>query len=557
MTADKNPSAIKARHAKGVASSQKKLFFSGVLILTFSNIVIKIIGLLFKIPITNIIGDEGMGYFNLTYVIYVWFYQISTSGLPTAVSLLTSESRAKGNIREVRRIFRISLILFIVIGLVGMLIMMIGSGMFARMMASPEIDWCIIAIAPTLFFICISSSIRGYFQGYQNMFPTAVSQLIEALGKMILGILFAAYGIKAGFPLPTVAALAISGLTIGAFGGMVFLVISRLDFKDTVYDAEYLTPRSSSMPMQSPKQLLTSLAVIAIPITLAASMPSLTSLLDAAIIVRCLESAGFIHTEAVEIYGNYTSEAIPMFNLPPVLIYPISYSLIPLLTASISSRDKEGSEQMARAAIRAVFIIIAPCALGMAAMSEPILKMFYRASSAEQAAPLLTLLAPAAMFVGLLSITNAILQSYGFERKPIISMVLGSVVKLILSAVLVSQHSIGIKGAPIGTFICYLTIAACNFYFLKKHVGMSMKILVSLIKPLIAAAVCAVSAVLIHRVLYALHPGRIAALAAIFCAAVVYFVAILLMKTITKEELELMPKGKKIYALLKKANLVV
>ena len=104
-----------------------------------------------------------------------------------------------------------------------MLIMMIGSGMFARMMASPEIDWCIIAIAPTLFFICISSSIRGYFQGYQNMFPTAVSQLIEALGKMILGILFAAYGIKAGFPLPTVAALAISGLTIGAFGGMVFL----------------------------------------------------------------------------------------------------------------------------------------------------------------------------------------------------------------------------------------------------------------------------------------------------------------------------------------------
>lgn len=424
-------------------------------------------------------------------------------------------------------------------------------------MASPEIDWCIIAIAPTLFFICISSSIRGYFQGYQNMLPTAVSQLIEALGKMILGILFAAYGIKAGFPLPTIAALAISGLTIGAFGGMVFLVIARLDFKDTVYDAEYLTPESGSMPMQSPKQLLTSLAVIAIPITLAASMPSLTSLLDGAIIVRCLESAGFIHTEAIEIYGNYTSEAIPMFNLPPVLIYPISYSLIPLLTASISSKDKEGSAQMARAAIRAVFVIIAPCALGLAAMSEPILKMFYRASSAEMAAPLLTLLAPAALFVGLLSITNAILQSYGYERKPIISMVLGSVVKLILSAVLVSQHSIGIKGAPIGTFVCYLTITACNFYFLKKDVGMSMKILISLIKPLIAAGICAASAILFHRLFTALHPGRIAVLAAICGAAVVYFIAILLMKTITKEELELMPKGKKIYALLKKANLVV
>ena len=484
-------------------------------------------------------------------MIYVWFYQISTSKVCRRRYRWTSESCAKGNIREVRRIFRISLILFIIIGLVGMLVMMIGSGMFARMMASPEIDWCIIAIAPTLFFICISSSIRGYFQGYQNMLPTAVSQLIEALGKMILGILFAAYGIKAGFPLPTIAALAISGLTIGAFGGMVFLVIARLDFKDTVYDAEYLTPESGSMPMQSPKQLLTSLAVIAIPITLAASMPSLTSLLDGAIIVRCLESAGFIHTEAIEIYGNYTSEAIPMFNLPPVLIYPISYSLIPLLTASISSKDKEGSAQMARAAIRAVFVIIAP-APGLAAMSEPILKMFYRASSAEMAAPLLTLLAPAALFVGLLSITNAILQSYGYERKPIISMVLGSVVKLILSAVLVSQHSIGIKGAPIGTFVCYLTITACNFYFLKKDVGMSMKILISLIKPLIAAGICAASAILFHRLFTALHPGRIAVLAAICGAAVVYFIAILLMKTITKEELELMPKGKRFTLCLKR-----
>jgi len=184
------------------------MFFSGVLVLTIANLLIKVIGLLFKIPITNIIGDEGMGYFNAAYTIYTWFYMISTAGLPVAVSVMISKGRTSGNFKEVKKIYKITMLLFVAIGLVGMLLMIFLSKSFADVMGSRSIYLSIIAIAPTLFFICISSAVRGYFQGYQNMFPTAVSQIIEALGKLILGILFANYAISKGYDLPMVAAYA-------------------------------------------------------------------------------------------------------------------------------------------------------------------------------------------------------------------------------------------------------------------------------------------------------------------------------------------------------------
>ena len=536
--------------------NQKNLFFSGVLILTFSNILIKVIGLLFKIPITNIIGDEGMGYFNLTYVIYVWFYQISTSGLPTAVSVMTSEARAKGNVGEVKRIFRVSLTMFLVIGLAGMLIMMIGSHGFAALMASPAVNWCIIAIAPTLFFICISSAIRGYFQAYQNMAPTAVSQIIEAVGKMALGIIFALYGMACGYPLPTVAALAIAGLTIGAFAGMVYLVLSKLCFRSEIYDAEYINPESDKMAVRTSGKLLGSLAGIAIPITIAASMPSLTSLLDGTIIVRCLETAGMLHTKAVAAYGNYTALAIPMFNLPPVLIYPISYSLIPLLKATITRGNREEVERITNAAIRTVMLIITPCAFGLSAMAEPILLMLYRRDSAVQAAPLLSVLAPACMFVGLLSITNAILQSHGYERKPIISMLIGSVVKLGASVILVSRPAIGIYGAPIGTVLCYLTIAVCDFYFLKKYAGVSLRVLGGIIKPMISGIGAGASARLVYQLLLDFLPGRLCTVIGIMTAVAVYVILILFLRGFTKDELELIPKGERIYNVMHRLKLM-
>ena len=538
--------------------TRSKLFFSGVMILTVSNIIIKAIGLLFKIPITNIIGDEGMGYFNLTYVIYVWFYMISTAGLPIAVSVMISESRAKGNIREVKSIFRITLLLFITIGFFGMSVMIFGSKVFAAIMATPPIYLSIIAIAPTLLFICVSSAIRGYFQGYQFMLPTAVSQIIEALGKLILGILFALYAMNQGYSLPVVAAYAISGLTIGAAAGMVFLIIAKTFFRDRLYDAEYLTPESEALPVRPTKVLLKNLVMIAIPITLSSSVMSLTSLIDGGIIVRCLKSIGYAEETAVAVYGNYTALAVPIFNLPPILIYPIFIFADPAAFGAFGGGDegREKAKRMMSSAIKIVTIIITPCALGMSALSKPILSLFYKAEAVEMAAPLLTVLAPSIFFLGMLSITNAILQANGYERKPIYSMLSGAAVKLLSSVILISIPSVNIYGAPIGTFLCYLTITAINFYFLSKYVGITPKIVRVFVKPIICGAICAASAVAAYFLLDQLLPSKVATFGAIIVAAVIYLTLILLMRGISREDVELLPKGHKIYSAMHKLKLM-
>ena len=157
-----------------------KLFFSGVLVLTVTNLIVKAIGLMFKIPMNHIVGDEGMGYYNSAYTFYTYLYMVSTAGLPTAISIMISNSRAKGQIKQTKRIYRLSVALFFVIGVISMLIMFFGSGIMSKAIGAENTKYSIMAIAPTLLFICMSSALRGYFQGYQQMVPSAVSQFLEA-----------------------------------------------------------------------------------------------------------------------------------------------------------------------------------------------------------------------------------------------------------------------------------------------------------------------------------------------------------------------------------------
>ncbi|MHB1155157.1 MAG: oligosaccharide flippase family protein [Eubacteriales bacterium] len=213
-----------------------------------------------------------MAYYYVAYKIYVWFYMISTAGLPVAVSILISESLVKGNLREVKRIFRITITLFFIIGLFGMGFMMGGAKLFAAAYKFGDSYIAIFAIAPTLFFICISSAIRGYFQGYQNMFPTAISQIIEAVGKLTIGILFALYGIKQGYSLPVVVVLTVLSLTIEVAATMLFLCVSKLLYKETSNNDEYRSLENELLSVRSVKKLLMVLAMTAIPIMLSASV---------------------------------------------------------------------------------------------------------------------------------------------------------------------------------------------------------------------------------------------------------------------------------------------
>ncbi len=480
------------------------LFFSGVLVLTVSNLLLKVIGVLFKIPMNQIVGDQGMGYYSSAYTIYTFFYMLSTAGLPVAISLMVSENRAKRRIEQVKKVFKLSLAVFCIVGLLGTAAMFFGAGAFATLLKSDPTKLCIMLIAPTLFFICISSALRGYFQGYQSMVPVAISQLIEALCKLFLGIAFAYYAIdKYGTDkanIHYVAAYAVLGLTIGAGLGMLYLMFSKLLFKSEKYDAEYLQNEGEDDCTESSGTILKKIALIALPVTVSASVMSLTNLIDMTLIQRLLQTfKGMSEAEATAIYGNYTSLCVPMFNLPPYLIYPISYSIAPMLKTAIHSGDRKRAELIMESSLRVAVLIGIPCGLGMAALAEPILHVFgYRYWSVVSAAPLLTLLAPSTFFICVLSVSNAILQANGFERKPVISMLVGAAVKIISNIFLIM--TVGMVGTPISTFLCYLTATSLNIYFVVKHVGLKLNIGSIFLRPLVAGVLCAVTAVGVFNV---------------------------------------------------------
>ncbi len=544
---------------KSEPKKSTKLFVNGVLILTISNILVKTVGLLFKIPLHGYLGDEGMGYFNAAYTIYTWFYMISTAGLPVAMSVMVSKSRAKGNFNQVKKILRLSLILFFIIGSAGMLLLIFGSGLFASLIKVDKSNLCIVAIAPTLFFVCLTSAYRGYFQGHQIMWPTAVSQLIESLGKLFLGILFASWSIAQGHPLHVTAAYTIFGITIGVFCGMVFIWLTKLLYNTDKVNAEYAMPDSYTRPTERTRTLLKELVVIAIPVTLSSSVMSLANLIDLAVVSRRLQDSGLLEEAAAALYGNYTTLAVPLFNLPPVLVYPIGYSLVPMLSSLLVQKDEARLQRVMNSSLKVAAILSIPCSVGMAALAEPILLMIFgnKNGSAATAAPLLATLAISSFLVSMLAITNAVLQAHKKESLPLVSMICGATAKIFISYILIGNPHIRMFGAPISTDICYIIVTLMNFYFCARYANLRPNLVRVFVKPLVAAGLCGGAAIGVYALAERLLAHqRLDTLLAIAAAVVVYFAAILLLGCLDEEDFELIPKGRSIYALLHKIKLV-
>ena len=551
---------------KSKSINTKKLFASGVLILTISNLVVKIIGLTLKIPLTKLIGNEGMGYYSSTYDIYAWLYMISTAGIPVAISLMISNAKAKGNFIEIRRIYKIALRLMIVVGVIATGILCGFSKLFATYLYSLDGLWIpILVIAPVVLFECICSAFRGYFQGYQYMLPTAVSEVIEALGELVLGLSCAYIGMKIipdtdPYKYPKVAGLAILGQTVAVFVGVIYLLIKKKRFKNSLYNSEFALKQENSFEYRfsyrSDKKLLKVLVAIAIPITISSSIMSLTNMIDGMIISNRLQSIGYDESFAAETIGYFKTQVVTFFNLPPALIYPISASLVPFLSSYISSGKIQKSKTIMNSSLKIASIISMPCALGMSVLSEPIIKLVYSSTYDEHSKLCLSIQAIAVIFVAILSMTNAILQSHKLERLPIISMIIGSIIKLITSYILIGNKDITIYGAPIGTVLCYFVIACVNLYFVKKYVKFTPRIFSVFLKPLFCSIVCAISARAVYSLLVIFISNALSVLIAILIAAIVYIIVLFASKSVDKNDLAILPKGDKIENVLRKCKLV-
>lgn len=540
---------------------------SGVLILTASNLTVKLLGLLCKVPLQDVLGDKGMGYFNIAYSIFTTLYLVATAGMPAALTIMISGTPDNSVRRkQVERIFHVAFSVFFTMGLLGATVMMVFSKQLAALAGSADAYLCIMAIAPTLFFICLSSAMRGYFQGHRNMVPTAISEITEAISKFVIGIVLAYYAINRGESIEVASAYAIAGITIGVGMGMLFLLVAKfLHDQDAKKNCAVIAVIGENV--SSKRSVFKRLLSIALPITMSSVALNLTSIIDAFSIINAMKT--FTATELAEIaYGNYSTLAVTMAHLPSAFIQPIASSLTPALTASVTAMRNASTEEeriakrassmkTMQSCLKFSSMISIPCAIGMAVLSGPILSLLFKDPvSVASAAPLLSILSIGVFFTSLLTISTSILQSFGLQRKTIVSMYSGVLVKLILNLVLISNPAIGIYGAPIATVCGYFTMAAINFYFIIKYIGIELRFFKNFLKEFLASAASSVLTITVYKLVAGLGYPSIATLISILATVVVYFILLFFLNTFEKSDIILLPKGQKIYGLLKKIKLI-
>ena len=533
---------------------KKQTYLHMALILMFANLSVRTIGAIFKIPIYNLLGSVGYANYQEAYNLYVIFFTISTAGLPVAISRMIAEANTNRKYAEEKKIFKIALLGFVLVGAFGTGAMMLGAGAYSALMKNPDAYYSILVLAPTLFFVCVISAFRGYFQGRQNMFPTAVSELIEALGKLFVGLAAAIYAMTVYGPerLDVAAAFAVSGLTVGSVVGVGYMFVK----KKLVESREHLLyAKEPDATVRKNGDILKEITRISILIMLTSSVASLAGPIDSFMIKWRLTAIGWSVREANGAFGEYTGMAVPFANLPNTLIVAFATSIIPVISTAFSEKNMQSIKSTIESTFRVASMVAMPCAFGLVFMSGPILSLIYpgRMDEVISTAPLLSILGVGVVFMSMVSITNSMLQAQKQEMKTIISMACGMAVKIVVGYVLIGIPSVNRYGTPISTCFCYLTIMGMNLYFLARYTKIVPPVKKTFLKPFVSGAIMAACTVFAYMSLdKILHGSKIAVIAALAVALAVYGICIVAFKTLTKEDVLLLPKGEKIYEFMKR-----
>ena len=534
-----------------MSNQKKQSFLGGAAILASAVVIVKIIGAFYKLPLNNILGSQGKTYFQTAYNIYNVLLTISTAGLPLAISKMTSEAHAQGRDNEKRKIFRTAIWLFFVLGLAGSLLMFFGAAQLAGFMNNDMARLPIQALAPAVFCVCLLACMRGYTQGQGNMAPTAVSQVLEALCKLGIGLPLAWYVLKIGMSLDTGAAGAIFGVTIGTFISMLFLIGYLLTHREHTNSLD--VPSGSGAVM---KRIL----VIGIPITLSNSAMSIINIIDTKIVMGRLQNGlGLSETAAAVLNGQYRI-AMNMPNMVASFVYPVTMSLIPFAAAALARKDHAEADRIISSAFRLIAILALPAGIGLSVLSTPIERLMLpmQPEDALAAGPHLQILGIALVFICLMILTNAILQTYGKEKLPIFTVIAGGVVKVVMNYILVGNPDINIHGAPISTLCCYLTICGLNLFFVWKYSPEKPRYTRLFGKPIVASALMGAAAWAVYGLVARVLSGHsayganaLATFCGILAGVVVYGVLVIALRILRAEDVKALPKGEKIAKLLR------
>ncbi len=552
------------------ASAQKgRSFLREAVILTVASFAVKIIGVVFKIPLTNILG-ESIGVFTAAYSIYAMLFMLSTSGLPVAVSKLVAASNEKGRGNEARRIAKLAMLVFGVIGFMFTVALVIFAPNIAKLTNHQESALAMQIIAPALFFICVCASVRGYFQGLRNMFPTAVSQFIEAFFKLVCGLGAVMVAAKMGASVPVQAACAISGVTVGTFFAMLYIVIYRKFSKKCV-------PNDSDKERESDKRLLKLIVLVALPVTLTAAALYFSQFLDTVIIVNCLVNSGESKEVADTLFSAYTGLSVPIYDLlPATLVFPIATSILPAVSGALAVKKNKRAALLTEQAIRISGIIAVPCGAFLFVTGRHCISLLYGAdkwskpmlmANGSSLIPLdaaetsLAILAFAVFLISIVSTCNSLLNAYGKPHLPFIAVLVGIAV-LTVSEIALLYSPLGIHGAPMSSVICYLIVMLMDIWFLRKYCGVKLKLAGMFARPLLCGVISAAAtygAYVGAKALWSSLVGgstdtRAASLVILLISGVAlvvsYAATMLALRAIKEDEVRLLPMGNKLAKIL-------
>lgn len=540
-------------------SSEKKTsnsFMKNVLILICSEVLVKLLGFIYKLVITNIegFGDVGVGYYNSGYQIYALMLTLSSIGIPSVISKLVSERLAKDDKAGAQRIFKVALRFFSMLGLILSFGLYFGADFIAiHFLNVPDTAHVMRVLAPAIVFVSISAVLRGYFAGQQNMKPTSVSQALEQFLNCILSITF----VYACIGKDTYIMAAAGNLSTTLAIILAFIYLANCYRKHKIVPDE---AQRSPERRKSNKELLKTILGISIPITLSSIISVVSSVIDTATVSNCIQyayrDAGMakegLENLAMKMSG-ILSKVDTLITFPLAINTAFSTALVPSISESIAKKEYKQASKRLKFSLFASILIIFPCAVGFAVLAEPILKMIY--PTASDGALILQIGSITMIFTALNQTINGGLYGLNLPRVPVAAFTMGVIAKTILNVILVSNPKINITGAAIGSVVCQVLAFLLCFKVLRMKLRTKLDFKANVLKPGMAAIIMGIAVYLTHHFISAILGNTIATLMAILVGVCVYGISIILMKVLEKEDLMMIPFGAKIYELLVKLHI--
>lgn len=573
-------------------------FLKGAAVLGGSVVVVRLMGMVYKILLSGMYGGVGTGLFNAAYALYNPLFMLSTAGFPVAISRMVSESMTKKRYKDVRQIQKVSVPIFVFFGLVCFILMVLGSFIYVKVIKAEDTIFALLCLSPTIFFGCLMSIYRGYFEGMRNMVPTAISEIIEASCKLIIGLSASFIVLNIGLAqyrdsgyvfsikcnndaeaqaaaVPLAIGAAITGISLGSLVGFLFLYTKFKRSGDGIAQSDL----EKSPPPRSNNAIFKTLVRTAVPIGLGSIIMSIADMIDSTLVQTRISNIMETDPDALlRVYGSLIPDevyysgnthiylygcygiALTLMMIVTAVTQVFGTTALPSVTAAYTSGNKMKLKQSMETVLRVTVLVTIPSGIGLSVLSEPLLSLIYSSASVanevEIGSKVLTVMGISVIFIATSTPLCSMLQAVGRMDVPLKLFTIGMIMKIVVNYILVGIPEINIQGANVGSMVCYGFVTVVAMFVLCRQTKVVPDFMSILVKPLIAAIICGASAYFSEILFDTVFVQRVATILAVIVAIIVYVFALLLLQAIKREDIVQMPKGNKIVKVLEKHHLI-